>query len=135
MLSCTAISNPAPGKFAWYRRNGSELLEIHPSINSDHSLFVAISQDYDYASDSSGSLFDYYHQQHYHVKILIVNVNLEIINESITNSIIIIIIINNNNNNNIFDNNINIDHHIIDYIHINWNVLQVQVRLIIVMVQ
>ncbi|KAH9423523.1 hypothetical protein DERP_003804 [Dermatophagoides pteronyssinus] len=63
MLSCTAISNPAPGKFAWYRRNGSELLEIHPSINSDHSLFVAISQDYDYASDSSGSLFDYYHQQ------------------------------------------------------------------------
>nr|XP_046915163.1 uncharacterized protein LOC124495776 [Dermatophagoides farinae] len=65
MLSCTAISNPAPGKFSWYRRNGSELMEIHPSLNSDHSLFVAISQDYDYASDSSGAtaVFDYYHQQ------------------------------------------------------------------------
>ncbi|OTF80123.1 hypothetical protein BLA29_003110 [Euroglyphus maynei] len=41
-------------------------MEIHPSLNSDHSLFVAISQDYDYASDSSGAVFDYYHQQQNH---------------------------------------------------------------------
>lgn len=63
MLSCSAIANPAPAKFSWFRRNGTELIKIHPSLNSDHSLFVAISQDYDYASDGT----EYYHQNRHHI--------------------------------------------------------------------
>lgn len=53
LISCTATSNPPPIKFSWFRRNGSSLIEIHPSPETDHSLFVAI-QDYDYDED-------YYH--------------------------------------------------------------------------
>ena len=47
LISCSASSNPAPMSFSWFRRNGTSMTEIHPSPETDHSLFVAI-QDYDY---------------------------------------------------------------------------------------
>ena len=52
LISCVATSNPAPMGFSWFRRNGSAMVEIHPSPENDHSLFVAI-QDYDYEDDHS----------------------------------------------------------------------------------
>lgn len=47
LISCSASSNPAPMSFSWFRRNGTSMVEIHPSPETDHSLFVAI-QDYEY---------------------------------------------------------------------------------------
>lgn len=51
LIACQARANPAPLQFSWFRRNGTQLLEIHPSTDAGHRVIVA--QDYDYEETSN----------------------------------------------------------------------------------
>lgn len=73
LIKCTGTSNPPPVGFAWFRRNGTELIRIQPSPETDHKLLVALEDEFGYVQDNrknrlnDGFLSDQQHgnpQQH-----------------------------------------------------------------------